>query len=153
MQLERGRAAARRPHQRMRFERFIGTHPQRPHHRDAVDRHRAIAESVARSRQRDLDDGRRREQRLRADTVIGEDGAILGVAVSSISTLEAAKMTGGSVPQNVNFASSVGTLQSFLNAHHVNYVQTDGKEAHHNPADLADTATRYTVMIECWANE
>ncbi len=82
--------------------------------------------------------------------VIGEDGAILDVAVSSISTLNAAKMTGGSVPQNVNFASSVGTLKSFLNAHHVSYVQTDGKEARHNAADLADVATGYTVIIECW---
>jgi S1-C subfamily serine protease len=81
--------------------------------------------------------------------VMGEDGAIVGVAVSTISTLNAAKEI-GAVPENVNFASSVGTLQSFLNAHHVNYVLTSGNEPRHNSTELADSATRYTVMIECW---
>jgi TPR repeat protein len=81
--------------------------------------------------------------------VMGEDGAIVGVAVSTIGTLDMAKLA-GAMPENVNFASSVGTLQSFLNAHHVNYVLTDGKEARRSSADLADSATRYTVMIECW---
>ncbi len=82
--------------------------------------------------------------------VVGEDGALVGVAVSSIGTVEAVKYTGGALPQNVNFAASVGTLQSFLNAHQVPYVQSGLNDARKNSAEIASLGQRYTVMLECW---
>jgi TPR repeat protein len=82
--------------------------------------------------------------------VLGEDGALLGVAVSSISTLKAAELIGGSVPQNVNFAVSTATLQGFLNAHQIPYVLADDKAPQKSSVAIAGEATRYTVMLECW---
>jgi len=54
----------------------------------------------------------------------------------------------GDIPQNVNFAVSLGTLQSFLNTHGVPYVFDEGN-ATKNYADIAAQAARYTVQIEC----
>jgi S1-C subfamily serine protease len=82
--------------------------------------------------------------------VLGEDGALLGVAVSSISTLKAAELIGGLVPQNVNFAVSTATLQGFLNAHQIPYVLADDKAPQKSSGAIAGEATRYTVMRECW---
>jgi S1-C subfamily serine protease len=82
--------------------------------------------------------------------VLGEDDALLGVAVSSIGTLQEAQVIGGAVPQNANFAVSTGTLQSFLSAHNVAYVLTNGSEPKKNSAEIASLASRFTVMIECW---
>jgi hypothetical protein len=54
----------------------------------------------------------------------------------------------GDIPQNVNFAVSLGTLQSFLNANGVPYVLDDGT-ATKTSADIAADASRYTVLLEC----
>lgn len=82
--------------------------------------------------------------------VLGEDGALLGVAVSTLGTLEEAKDIGGAMPQNLNFAVSASTLQGFLNAHQVPYVLADEKAPRKGSADIAAEASRYTVMLECW---
>ncbi|HWC64137.1 MAG TPA: tetratricopeptide repeat-containing serine protease family protein [Rhizomicrobium sp.] len=82
--------------------------------------------------------------------IVGEDGALVGVLVSSISTMKMAESIGGAIPQNTNFAVSIGTLQAFLNAHQVPYVLSDGQGTKKSSADIAAEAARYTMIIECW---
>jgi S1-C subfamily serine protease len=79
--------------------------------------------------------------------LLGENGSVVGVIVGKLDALKVAKIT-GDIPQNVNFAVSVGTLQSFLNANGVAYMLDEGGGAI-SPADIAADASRYTVLLEC----
>lgn len=77
----------------------------------------------------------------------GANGSIVGVVVSKLDSIAVAQST-GDLAQNVNFAVSLGTLQSFLNANGVPYQINDRAETV-DPADVAASAARYTVLIEC----
>jgi TPR repeat protein len=79
--------------------------------------------------------------------VLGENGSVIGVVVSKLNAIKVAEAI-GDIPQNVNFAVSLGTLQSFLNANNVPYVLDDSK-ATKTPADITAEATHYTVLLEC----
>ena len=79
--------------------------------------------------------------------LLGEDGSVVGVVVGKLNALKLAEVI-GDIPQNVNFAVSLGTLQSFLNANGVDYVLGDSKQTK-SPADIAAEASRYTVLLEC----
>jgi len=79
--------------------------------------------------------------------VVGENGGVIGVVVSTLNAKRVADAV-GEIPQNVNFAVSLGTLQSFLNANGVPYLLDDSK-ATRSPADIAAEASHYTVLIEC----
>jgi hypothetical protein len=81
--------------------------------------------------------------------VVGEDGALVGVLHSKLDDAKIVELI-GQVPQNVNFAVSAGTLQSFLNANQVPYVLAEGRGAKKTTADIAAEATHYTVLLECW---
>jgi S1-C subfamily serine protease len=80
--------------------------------------------------------------------LVGENGSVVGVVVGKLNALKIAEVI-GDIPQNVNFAVSLGTLQSFLNANDVPYVLDDSTAAK-TPADIAADASRYTVMLECF---
>jgi hypothetical protein len=75
--------------------------------------------------------------------LVGENGSVVG-------KLDARKIEKeiGDIPQNVNFAVSVGTLQSFLNANGVEYFLDDGATST-TSVDVAADASRYTVLLEC----
>ena len=79
---------------------------------------------------------------------MGENGSVVGVVVGKLNALKIAEVI-GDIPQNVNFAVSLGTLQSFLNANDVPYVLDDSTAAK-TPADIAAEAARYTIMLECF---
>jgi len=79
--------------------------------------------------------------------VLDSAGNIVGVVVSKLDALSVASQT-GDVPQNVNFAISLGTLQSFLDAHGVNYEMRPSSLPKAN-VDLAELARASTVRIEC----
>jgi S1-C subfamily serine protease len=79
--------------------------------------------------------------------LLGENGSVVGVVVSKLNAVKVAEAI-GDIPQNVNFAVSLGTLQSFLNANSVPYALDDSK-ATKTPADITAEATRYTVLLEC----
>jgi hypothetical protein len=49
---------------------------------------------------------------------VGENGSVVGVVVGKLNALKIAEVI-GDIPQNVNFAVSLGTLQSFLNANDI----------------------------------
>jgi serine protease Do len=79
--------------------------------------------------------------------LLGENGSVVGVVVGKLNAMKVAAAI-GDVPQNVNFAVSAGTLQSFLNANDVPY-KLDDSNATKSPADIAAEASRYTVLLEC----
>jgi S1-C subfamily serine protease/uncharacterized protein len=79
--------------------------------------------------------------------LLGENGSVVGVVAGKLNALKIAGDT-GDIPQNVNFAVSLGTLQSFLNTHGVPYV-LDESSVTKSPADIAAEAMRYTVQLQC----
>jgi hypothetical protein len=79
--------------------------------------------------------------------LLGENGCVVGVVVGKLNAVKVAIAT-GDIPQNVNFAVSLGTLQSFLNANSIPY-ELDDSKATKTPADITAEATRYTVLLEC----
>lgn len=79
--------------------------------------------------------------------LLGEDGSVVGVVVGKLDAMKVAEVT-GDIPQNVNFAVSLGTLQSFLNANDIPYALEETK-VKRSPADITAEATRYTTLLEC----
>jgi hypothetical protein len=79
--------------------------------------------------------------------LLGEHGSVVGVVVGTLGTMKIAEVI-GKIPQNVNFAISLGTLQSFLNANDVPYA-LDDNNATKSSADITAEASHYTVLLEC----
>ena len=79
--------------------------------------------------------------------LLDASGHVVGIVTAKLDAIRTLDVT-GDIPQNVNFAVSLGTLQSFLNANGVDYVLDDSKETK-SPADIAADASRYTVLLEC----
>ena len=80
--------------------------------------------------------------------LLGEDGAVVGVAHAVLDGLVAADAF-GVIPENVNFAVTLGALTDYLKAHKIAYVTETGA-ARKNTAAIAGEAQRYTVLLECW---
>ncbi len=79
--------------------------------------------------------------------LLDTSGNVVGVVVSKLDAVAVASVT-GDIPQNVNFAISLGTLQAFLDANDVDY-QTRASNAPKSNADVAELARASTVQIEC----
>jgi S1-C subfamily serine protease len=79
--------------------------------------------------------------------LLGSDGAVVGIVSGKLDAIKVASAI-NDIPQNVNFAVSVGTLQSFLNANGVAYSLGGGPVKKTN-ATLAAEASRYTILLEC----
>jgi uncharacterized protein len=80
--------------------------------------------------------------------VLGEDGAVVGVVVSQFDAVSYASAM-GEIPQNVNFAVSLGALQALLKNNKVAYAATDNGPRK-STADISAAASGYTVSLECW---
>jgi S1-C subfamily serine protease len=79
--------------------------------------------------------------------LLDASGNVVGVVVSKLDAVAVASVT-GDIPQNVNFAISLGTLQAFLDANSIDY-QTRASSAPKSNADVAEVARAATVQIEC----
>ncbi len=83
--------------------------------------------------------------------VFGEDGAVLGIVVSTTSPALIAKI--GTVPQNINFAIRGEIAQIFMTAHGVSFRTTaarrPGAEVKLDTADIAQAGERSTVQVFC----
>ncbi len=75
-------------------------------------------------------------------------GNVVGVVVSKLDAVRAAKLT-GDIPQNVNFAIKGVLVRSFLDIHGVAYRRrpSNTKLA---PERLAELARGFTVAVHCW---
>jgi S1-C subfamily serine protease len=80
--------------------------------------------------------------------LLGENGSLVGVVEAKLDALRVAEIT-GDIPENVSFAVSASTLQSFLNTNSVPYA-IDDRNVTRSAADIASEASRYTVLLECW---
>ena len=74
-------------------------------------------------------------------------GAVVGVVVAKLDALVVAKLS-GDVPQNVNFAVRGELAKTFLSRNMVDFdIQMSSNLI--QSSDLAETASTYTVLIEC----
>ena len=75
-------------------------------------------------------------------------GNVIGVVVSKLDAVRAAKLT-GDIPQNVNFAIKGALVRGFLDIHGVAYRRRPSN-AKLAPERLAELARGFTVAVHCW---
>ena len=75
-------------------------------------------------------------------------GNVIGVVVSKLDAVRAAKLT-GDIPQNVNFAIKGALVRGFLDIHGVAY-RRRASNAKLAPERLAELARGFTVAVHCW---
>lgn len=80
--------------------------------------------------------------------VLDSAGNLMGVVVSKLDAIKAAKIT-GDIPQNVNFAINANVLRSFLDANSVEYDTASSDKVLLTTA-IAEKAKGFTVLVECW---
>lgn len=82
--------------------------------------------------------------------VLNRKGQVVGMVSMKLSDRKIASAT-GQIPQNVNFAVNAQTLRAFLDANKVPYETGSRLIAwSKNTADIAETARKWTVSVECW---
>ena len=74
-------------------------------------------------------------------------GNVIGVVVSKLDAVRAAKLT-GDIPQNVNFAIKGALVRGFLDIHGVTYRRRPSN-AKLAPERLAELARGFTVAVHC----
>jgi len=78
------------------------------------------------------------------------NGDVVGVVAEKINALKFAKLSGGDIPENINFAIKTGALRDFLDNSVVSYKTAEpGPEL--KAADIANNARAYTLLISCTA--
>ena len=75
-------------------------------------------------------------------------GNVIGVVVSKLDAVRAAKLT-GDIPQNVNFAIKGALVRGFLDIHGVAYRRRPSN-AKLAPERIAELARGFTVAVHCW---
>ncbi len=80
--------------------------------------------------------------------LLDETGNVVGVIVGKLNSLVIAKLT-GDIPQNVNFAINATEARKFLDIYGIAY-RTAPSEQEIDAADIASSARRFTVLVECW---
>jgi serine protease Do len=80
--------------------------------------------------------------------VLDSAGNLMGVVVSKLNAIKAAKIT-GDIAQNVNFAINANVLRSFLDANSVEY-ETASSDKAIASTTIAEKAKAFTVLVECW---
>jgi S1-C subfamily serine protease len=79
--------------------------------------------------------------------VLDESGYVVGVTVAKLNVLKLIKAT-GDIAQNVNFALKSTSALSFLDANGIT-VSLAGQAAPKAPADVAELAKDFTVLVTC----
>ena len=79
--------------------------------------------------------------------VVDATGAVVGVVRSKLNAVEVAGAT-GDIPQNINFAIRGEAAKLFLISNGVLY-ETSKSEDRMAPADLAEAAQDFTVLVNC----
>jgi S1-C subfamily serine protease len=79
--------------------------------------------------------------------VLDQSGNVVGVVVSKLDAVAVASVF-GDIPQNVNFAVSLGILQALLDENGVEY-QTRPSSVPSSNADVAELAKAATVQVLC----
>ncbi|MBI5522820.1 MAG: trypsin-like peptidase domain-containing protein [Desulfarculus sp.] len=80
--------------------------------------------------------------------LLDEAGQVVGVVVGKLDAAKVAKAF-GDAPQNVNFAISGAVAQEFLRSHGVDPRPAPAAASPLSPADIAEKAASYVVLLEC----
>jgi S1-C subfamily serine protease len=82
---------------------------------------------------------------------LDRNGEVVGVVVAKLDAVKVMRET-GDVPQNVNFAVSLGTLRAFLDASSIDYVAR-GTPSPLSVADIGTDARPSVARVECLSRD
>lgn len=77
-------------------------------------------------------------------------GLVIGVVVAKLNAARIARMTGGDIPQNVNFAIKGIDSLGFLGEHGVRPDLAQGDGADLGPTEVGRMADRSTLFLQCY---
>jgi S1-C subfamily serine protease len=80
--------------------------------------------------------------------LLDDTGHVVGVVTSKLNALQMVRAT-GDIPQNVNFAINASVARLLLDNLGVPYIEKPSVGVR-PPADIADSAKQFTVLLECW---
>jgi Trypsin-like peptidase domain len=80
--------------------------------------------------------------------VLDQSGSVVGIVAEKTNAAQVAGAGGNITRAAINFAVSLGTIQSFLDSRAVPYVVDDSPETK-NYSEIATHAMGYTVLLEC----
>jgi S1-C subfamily serine protease len=80
--------------------------------------------------------------------LLDDAGHVVGVVTSKLNALQMVRAT-GDIPQNVNFAINASVARLLLDNLGVPYSENQSLDVR-PAADIAELATRYTLLLECW---
>ena len=82
--------------------------------------------------------------------LLDAQGHVIGVVVSKLNAAQVAKITGGDIPQNINFAIKGNEAAAFLVAHNVPvpHAPSDGPEL--KPQRIGEIVNAGIVFIQCY---
>ncbi|MCB1511111.1 MAG: trypsin-like peptidase domain-containing protein [Hyphomicrobiaceae bacterium] len=80
--------------------------------------------------------------------LVDKHGNVIGVIVSKLNVLRAARHSGGDIAQNVNFAIKASIAASFLEANGIE-VPSNLSDEKLEPADIAARTKKFTVRVKC----
>ena len=75
---------------------------------------------------------------------------VIGVVVSKLNAARIAQMTGGDIPQNVNFAIKGTEALAFLSANGVQPRLEPSSGAERRPAEIGQVANASTLFLQCY---
>jgi hypothetical protein len=75
---------------------------------------------------------------------------VIGVVVSKLNAARIAEMTGGDIPQNVNFAIKGTEALAFLTANGVQPRLESSTGAERRPAQIGEVANPATLFLQCY---
>jgi len=82
--------------------------------------------------------------------LLDSQGNVIGVVVSKLNAARIAEMTGGDIPQNVNFAVKGAEALAFLRANGVQPRTAGSTGTDKRPFEIGDIANPSTVYIQCF---
>ena len=82
--------------------------------------------------------------------LLDSQGSVIGVVVTKLNAARVAEMTGGDIPQNVNFAVKAGEALAFLRSNGVRPRTTASSGPNLRNSDVGDIAHPSTLFIECY---
>ena len=80
--------------------------------------------------------------------MLDASGRVIGVVVVKLDAMAIARET-GDIPQNINFAIKGAIARSFLSVHDINYAE-GASNARLERTAVAQSARRFTTLVECW---
>ncbi len=82
--------------------------------------------------------------------LLDRQGHVIGVVVSKLNALRVARLTGGDVPQNVNFAIKGSEAVAFLKEHNANPELAASSGAELRPPQVGEIANAGTMFVQCF---